>query len=303
MSVAIAEIWSIRGPVGSAKSTLVASFPGESFWFDLESGAHRATNRLQSIGEDISRFEPWHPLMSGNPEVAKSAMESLRYRPGDLVVGKQETFEVTLEKYAEVLSTPSYDNVIVDTWRELWYICHRAYLQELQQDRIDRNAEIRRNLMELDYATPNGWMDNWMSISKGFRKNLLLISHERPVRVQMTDAEGRTKSVEDPSGRMELDGYRHTLRKVDWSVVTGFEAQCQRPCNQEGKCPGWHFYCIIEKSPVGQELVGYKLYDPSYDKIIQIAQIVGHMAPPAPVLEPASLPVSVEEVAAAQKGK
>ena len=221
---------------------------------------------------DSSRGIHWSLAI---PAIAQSAMESLIYRRGDKIVGKLESWETICLKYTETLTSPDWDNVIVDTWRELWTICHRAYLQELQGDNPDR-----KNLIEIEYATPNSWMDNWMAISKGFSKNLLLISHERPVRVPHVQG-SEIKMVEDPSGKMELDGYRHTPRKVDWSIVTGIDNPC---IIQNHSCYGWHFFIRIEKSPIGQQLVGQKIIDPTYEKIMERAQMMGLMPPtPQPI--------------------
>ena len=163
MAVAIPEIWSIRGPIATAKSTLATTFPGVSFWFDLELGAKRAFDRLKASGEDTSRHIPWHPLDSGNPEVMKATMKGLMARRNELVEGKLEAWEEDCTKYIEVLGNSVYDNIIVDTWRELWTTCHRAYLQSLQQDNITSNQPIIKNIIEIQYAVPNSWMDNWMS--------------------------------------------------------------------------------------------------------------------------------------------
>ena len=82
------------------------------------------------------------------------------------------------------------------------------------------------------------------------------------------------KMVEDPSGAMELDGYRHTLKKVDWDLITGLENPCTIATSLH-VCPGWHFTATIQKSPISQEMVGMVIRDPSYEKIITRANVFG----------------------------
>ena len=272
MSVDFPEIISIRGPVGTGKSSLAATVPGNCFWFDLEAGADRALDRYRYLFVDAHRHRAWNPMIEGN-ETSKTAMlDSLVFTRGEKVKGMMELWAECSVKYISILKHEDWDTIIVDTWKELWTTCHRGYLQELQIHKPEK-----KNIIEIEYAVPNGRMDKWISISKPMKKNLVLISHERPKRVgQMVGME--YKQVESSDGAMELDGYRHTSRKADWSLITGLENPCPviRQGNLCKECKGWHFTALIEKSPMGQQLVGRVIRDPSYKKLIDIANMMGY---------------------------
>ena len=272
MEIDFPEIVSIRGPVGSAKSTLASTWPGNCFWFDLESGANRALDRYRVIYDDGDRHTPWNPFAEG-PEVVKNAMlDGLMVSRGEKVHGKLEAWMECSKKYVGLLQSDEWHTIIVDTWKELWTICHRGYLQEIQL-----TDGGRKNITEIEYAIPNERMERWMGISKPMKKHLVLISHERPKRVgQMVGTE--YKMVESADGAMEIDGYRHTMRKADWSLITGLENPCKvqqggSVCNG---CKGWHFTVTVEKSPAGQEIVGLMIRDPSYEKLMNVAEMIGY---------------------------
>lgn len=268
----MSTVIALRGPMGSAKSSFALTLPGKKFIFDLEYGAKRATWRVPADSYTI-----WQP-----PVTKEALAASLEFRKGDRVKGKVEIRRAINAKYLEILQDPEYPNIIWDTARELWVIQHQSLLQEKQDDQlakalagkpksvpneiIEEHLDWRTQLMPIEYAQPNGWMSNIINLAKQpvFNKNLVLINHERDKYALRPDGKGGL--TEQPTGEKELDGWNKTLDLADWVLITS--SQFIPAVN--GAKASTQFKIRVEKSPVGADLVGLELVNPTYDMLMNI---------------------------------
>ncbi len=271
----MAAVVSVRGAMGTGKSTLAAHWkPGKTFWLDLELGAKRALSRVKDWQLNTQLWHPYDEQTGENTLVdILNRMNSMR---GQQLVGRTEYWESIIQKYLSQCANAGIDSIIFDTWKEVWSSNTQDFLQKVQESTTGR---VRQNLLQIEYGTPNARMNSVIFAARQHSKDLLLLSHERPVYVYGLDADGKQISYPDPSGAVELDGYKNTLDLVDWA----FRSTVNRECNKNGKttagvkhkCSGLHFIYTIEKSPVDAGHVGMELIDLSYDKLKNFVEAQG----------------------------
>lgn len=257
MSVVI----SIRGPKGSGKSSLAKRLQGNNGWLDLEFGSDRAYGYSNEVEDnDIV----WQPLQDGLDEVL---FEVLTLEKGGQVTRRRDLWEAVVQQYGKFLRDPNIDNIIVDTAKELWYMNYMFHLQHTQEEAVRTKKRPRQNLQPIEYATPNNRMNAFVYAARAFRKNLILIAHDRPVYTEKL-IDGELKEV--PSGEYELDGYKNTLDLVDWAFISRVDLSCERRYIKSAPhaCKGYHFYATIEKSPNKINLVGAEIEESSARQLV-----------------------------------
>ena len=293
---------SIRGPEGTLKSSFAATWGGHYlqtnsiksrvFWGDLELGAHRAAvkidNKLVSVTDLFKIFTIWHPANNGDTVALDVLTSMLDAKRGDQVMGRIEYWDILVSKYVSVLKEDTYQLHIYDTWKELWSANTQSYLQHIQIKAKGEN-KIRQVLDPMEYATPNARMRAWVSSAKAYKRDLVLISHERTTYVQQLDSnKGTWKGV--ATDKKELDGWKETLDLTDWGFATWFDEECPFEKNQHPKSDidtewknekarvckgGFHSYATIEKSPIGADLKGKRLINPTWDKLRDYVESLG----------------------------
>lgn len=256
----MSDLYAIRGPVYSRKSTIGLSIPGGKFIFDLERGVHRAKVEWP---DDL--METWSPPVD---------VSILNHYRGDRLSGKREAWEELTAKYVEVLQRPDIKVIIFDPAKILWTADHQAILQIKQEAQLEarmkkfNEPEVvaanwvessdsgwRQTLLEIEYAIPNERMDKLIDLARGFDKDLVFINHERPVRGP-TVVKGQVEMLPIP-GKFELDGWRRTIQLADWVILTRIQESVPDPSRPNNK--ELSFYGLIEKCPIGSESVGKEI--------------------------------------------
>ena len=265
---------SVRGAMGTGKSTLAAHWKeGNTFWLDLELGAKRALSRIKDWDKHTTL---WHPYDEEDVDTLADMLNRMNSMRGEKLVGRVEYWETIIKKYLMMCADKDTDTLIYDTWKEVWSSNTQAFLQKVQEN---TTGKVRQNLLQIEYGTPNTRMNSVIFASRQHSKDLLLLSHERPIYLYGLDADQKQISYPDPSGASELDGYKNTLDLVDW----GFRSTVLRDCPKQGttvagiehKCSGLHFVYTIEKSPVDAGHVGTELIDLTYTKLKSFVEAQG----------------------------
>lgn len=167
-----------------------------------------------------------------------------------------------LEEYKRFLEDKLVVSIQIDTSTKLWWICHSAYLQELNEKAKVQGKNSRERLQEIEYGEPNNRMASIIYAARAYNKNLILIHHVRP-EYQQVMMDGQVKSMEIP-GTHVLDGFKYTKSLVDLEVrvtVETIEKLGRKPVGE------------IILSGLALEMEGQKIIEPSYDKIIQMVKI------------------------------
>jgi hypothetical protein len=261
--VAIATIW---GPVGSAKSSIALSLPGKKFVFDLERGARRAAWRF-----DPEEYDLWNPG-DDHPELEQQRiLDELTYAARDEIKGKSELWKIIVTKFAQVVLSKAYRTIIFDTAKEAWTICHQAFLQEQQKLQLEGvmkrgklnaddartmfdNGEVpwRQRLLPVEYSIPNLRMQGLFNLIENAGMNMALIYHQREEYADIVDSRtGKTSSTR--TGKLELDGFSHSVKFSDWEFYTFFNEERVDGVVQT------NFAFRIDKSPIGLPMKGEKL--------------------------------------------
>ena len=279
---------SVRGPEMTLKSSFGATW-GDYYlqdknikkmvWYgDLELGVHRASvkigDELVAITDLFKIFNIWHPALVD--DAAKTILTNMMdAKRGDQVEGRIAYWEAIVSKYVEVLNNDMYGLVVLDTWKEAWTANTQSYLETIQK-KAKGQGKSRENLGQMEYATPNQRMRAFIQSAKAYKKDLVLISHERPKYIAQVDDKGIVHNI--PGPETELDGWKETLDLVDWGFATSFDSECPFPNkvhpdsdillykNKTAKAcfGGFHSYALITKSPCGAEFKGMRLVNPTY---------------------------------------
>ena len=167
-----------------------------------------------------------------------------------------------LEKYKELLEDKTTATIQIDTSTKLWWICHTSYLQELNEKAKLQGKPPRERLQEIEYGEPNNRMASIIYAARAYNKNLVLIHHMRGV-YQSYMIEGQIKSMEVPGQRV-MDGFKYTESLIDLEIRVSVEEIANM-----GKKPIGE----ISLSGLALEMVGQKIIEPTYDKIIQQVKI------------------------------
>jgi len=251
------SVWAVYGPKGTGKSSFALTFPGKKYVFDLEFGAARAW------GFEDADKTVWKP----NTQKIKTM---LTYKKGQLLQGMCERWQRFTEIYAEILTTSDHPVIVLDTHKEAWDWDAKAHLQELQEaqleqarskyakdmpdEEIAQKINIRKSLIQIEYGIPNTRMNNLIDLARIHDKTLVLVNHERDDYVTVI-RDGQPQSV--ASGKKTLDGYSKTLDRADWVLKTS----AIDPVDGKGVV----LCAVVEKSPVGLDLIGVSLRVPRMD--------------------------------------
>lgn len=275
------SIVAIYGPKASCKSTLASTYPGKTFWLDLEFGAVRAWDfeyEMYTVPDTLYT----KPNVLWQPEVVVSTItRSKRER----MIGRRELWDSITDRYIEALQDDQYTNIAVDTAKEVWRANIDGHLQEKQDTQLDTallkvkalpgngaapeneliaiaesTVQWRETLQPIEYAFPNSRMNNFIDLARGMNKNLILLNHQRDVYGSMI-IDGKVTSA--PTGEKELDGYKNTEDRVDWSFATESIAPDPRVKLEDQK----FFKLIIKKSPIGKDLEGIELKGATYNML------------------------------------
>ena len=198
-----------------------------------------------------------------------------------MMEGQTPLWDRLTKRYIEFLRDKETPIAIFDTWKMVWSWNTMAYLQTEQEGQPDRSKK-KKQLGQMDYGIPNARMDGIVNAANLLGKDLILIAHERPI-YEKRIIEGKVESI--PTGEFEPNSYNGTPALADWQFHTGFAKneykkceRCGKPLDGEDKdkrCPGFHFWFDIQKSPIGAELVGSRLVDPTYEKLEKFVKMYG----------------------------
>ncbi len=98
-------IFSIRGAVGSGKSSFAASFKPKvnKFWMDLENGAIRALGRIPNWQEEHEIWQPFHETND-----LEAILDRIDHNRGDQVQGREKYWNLITSKYVEKVQDKKY---------------------------------------------------------------------------------------------------------------------------------------------------------------------------------------------------
>lgn len=240
---------------------MALTWPRPLVHFDLDVGSfERAAWRIDTTGIESKSY----PTPIQVERLKGQVKDGVTIKFPKKLVGIKEVWQQIVMDFVEALNRPEVKTIVMDSATQLWNICHRGHLQELQEIQIARakgninENELRENLMPKEYAEPNERMRTLIYAAKSYKKHLVLTHYPKDVYAnRVTD-----KGIEEyKTGEIEPDGFKDTQKLVD--IVIWVEA------DSTGQVNAKITKCGLEG--LGTMAVGLVI-EPSYDGIIKLQE-------------------------------
>ena len=243
------------GDEGTWKTTFGLSYPKPLVHIETDVGGYnRAAWRIDTKGIVTTTYLPPLPM-------EESGARKITVKFPKKLIGVKELWQQIFVDYVKACRDPKVATIVIDSATELWTICHRGYLQELQEGQIASGmaeAKIRENLIPVEYSDPNARMRQLINAAKSYEKNLVLTHYSKDVykTVQKGD-----KSESMPSGEIKPDGFKDTGKLVDLIVRLEFNKQGEVEATIVKKCA---------LAGMGTTALGMSLPEPSYQGLVDL---------------------------------
>lgn len=189
------------------------------------------------------------------------------------ITGYREAWQDVLVDFVECVQNPDIKTIVIDSATALWEICHKGYLQEKQEIQLAQGVpetadHFRERLQPVEF--PNDRMNQVIYTAQSFDKNLVMIHYPKDEYVTVMNEKG--KKEDQRSGRLILDGFKHTEKVVDivfWldlktkQVQGGLEVYAQAKVSTKCGFPG-----------LGTAALGWELPSPTYQGIVQLYKLI-----------------------------
>lgn len=252
----VAVIW---GEEGTWKTTMALSFPKNILHIETDVGGfQRASWRVDTKGIVSESFMPPLPVDISAKQV------TVRFPKKQ--VGQKELFQNIFVAYYKALQDKNIKTVVIDSATELWGICHRAYLQQLQEDQLKQGKkehDIRESLIPIEYGDPNARMRQIINAAKSAGRNLVLIHYPKDVYVNVQRGD-RLESVK--SGETDIDGFKETGRLADVIIETKYDKKQKKILAKIGK------KCALPG--IGSDAIDMELPEVSYSGLLQLKSLL-----------------------------
>lgn len=253
----IVAVW---GDEKTAKTTLGLTFPKSIKHFDVDLGFQRAAGRFKAeieAGEIVTKRYPMPLQMNSR------------------LKGMRELWEEFQKDYYEAATDAKWATLMVDSGTQLYELVRLAFLQEKQEAQLKRGLKagenLRESLLPVEYSEPFARLDAVYYAAKSVEKHLVVTHFSRDERMdRVNPVNGNIESV--TTGKMELDGYKRTARQVD--VVLYTYAVSSDPKDKNSPQTPWGLVMLSALGVNGLKMVGQRLMEPTYQKLIDLAEMV-----------------------------
>jgi hypothetical protein len=250
---------SLYGPAGTLKSSIAITWPKKVKVYDFDLGSHRAW--------DIEKAKDEGDVVVERMIVPEKSITTRRWK----IEGASELWAEFLQSYLATLANDEFNTVVIDTNTVNWNLIQDSYLQEVQ-----KKTPSRVRLQRIEFGEPNARMRALFNVAKARQKHLIMVMHETDEYIQvvvngkpMLDEDNRPVSA--PSGEKAPDGFKATRNMSDWVLVSS--APIIDTDGGKQVVP----QVIIEKSPMGIDLVGLPIKWFTYDKLVTYLKGLGRI--------------------------
>ena len=251
----IVALW---GKEKSWKTTMALTWPRPIVHFDLDVGGFDRAAWRMDVTDIASNPYPTPIQMEKLLGVKKDGV-SIKFPKK--IFGIKEVWQKIVINFVAAVNDPKVKTIVIDSATQLWVICHRGRLQELQEIQVSKSPkmsdnELRERLQPIEYAEPNDRMRTLIYTARSYGKHLILTHYPRDIYAsKVTD-----RGVEEyKTGDVEPDGFKDTQRLVD--LVIWVET------DKEGQVEAKITKCGLEG--LGTTVVGLAI-DPSYGGLIKL---------------------------------
>ena len=243
----IVALWGLEK---SGKTTLALTFPKPILHLDLDVGGYnRAAWRMDT--KDVSSIS--YPVPLQTDKMIGMIKDGVTLTVPKKIVGVKELWQTVITAFVAGCQDEKVSTIIVDSATALWSICHRAYLQELQEKQQAQSVadkDLRERLQPIEYGEPNDRMKSVIFTARSFNKNLVLTHYPRAVYAsKLTD-----KGVQEyDTGEKDIDGFKQTKALVDIAIKTELK--------------GTTMSAVVTLSGLGLGLVDMEFQGPTYQML------------------------------------
>lgn len=227
----IVALW---GPEKSWKTTMALTFPKPIHHLDLDVGGFdRAAWRIDTTNITSKSY----PTPIQMAKLMGQRKEGVTIHFPKKIFGVKEVWQQIVIDFIAAVQVAETKTIIMDSATQLWTICHRGRLQELQEIQASKNPQMNENdlrerLQPIEYAEPNDRMRTLIYTARSYGKHLILPHYPRDVYAQRVTDRG----IDDyKTGEIEPDGFKDTQKLVD--IVIWVDT-VEEDVMQEGKKVG-----------------------------------------------------------------
>ena len=254
------QIIALNGEPLTMKTSYALTFPGKIAYYDWDQGVERGYQfaSLESEGKVVVR-DLHRPI--------RSMFE--RYA---MLKGYYEAWEFFVKDFLEMLESPEFETIVIDTGTMLWRLCCDAVLQTLQTDSYAKSngQSFRRQLLQIEYGLPNQWMKQIFDMVKPAGKNLIVVHHMSREYAPLMQPDGKTPIMDEngqprsfETGGTVADGWKYTMSKCDWIF------ECSTSRDEKGLLQG---KAKITKPGGNIQLEGMEIPWFTYDKFNKLRE-------------------------------
>jgi len=215
------------------------SFPKNLYHMDLDVGGFdRAIWRMNGVEGITSKPYPT-PIQLEKLMGVQKQQSTIRFPKK--ILGIKEVWQAIVIDYVAAVNNPDISTIVIDSGTQLWSICHRARLQELQEIQANKGGarfnenDFREKLQPIEYGEPNDRMRTLIYTARSYGKNLVITHYPKDVYAQRAGDRG---IEEYKTGALDLEGFKETERLVDiviWVETIKGEARASiTKCGLEG---------------------------------------------------------------------
>lgn len=243
--------------VGKSSFALTLPTPIAFFEFDIGGFGRAAWRFKEQVEEGLIVSKKFVPPQQVSRD---KLLGGIKLRRSNKVVGMKEIwYEQFLPWYFDILEDKElapcgkpFRTLVFDSAPEVWDLCTRTYLQELQELDPSKN---RVQLLQIEYAESNSRMKALFTGPKEAGKNLVLTHYMTDKYGRVLDKDGSMK--DDVIGRMHA-GWKMTTKVADIMV------ECTVKKEKEGLVP----YGEVVLCGLALELTGMVFREPSWAQVV-----------------------------------
>ncbi len=237
----ILGVVAVCGDEGTGKTTMALTFPKHLRHFDIDVGGYRrAAWRLPADGI-VTKSYP-KPIQLEKLMGQKVEASSRKVIFPKKVTGMNELWQAVVIDFVEACQDTSVKTTVLDSATQLWNICHKGVLQELQERQLAKHMKFskgnpfdendyRERLQPVEYGPANDKMRTLIHTARSFGKNLVLTHYPTDEYGTISDSKGNM--VEGKTGKIILDGFKETSKLADLIVWTSIKEVAKQEAAKE----------------------------------------------------------------------
>ena len=273
-------IVAIVGDNKTCKTTLALTWPKPLYHAEFDIGGfERASGRFTA---EIDRKEIVSVQYAFPSQYIKDKLlgkQGVSIKVVSRLTGVKELWYRFIADTTGIIESKRFASVVIDSFPQMWEVCHGAYLQEKQEAQLDAKGNLstnqrvlRERLQPEEYSEPNKRVRELIYAFRMGRVNLLLpifITDRREKRL-VAQSDGSQKVEEIIVGTMPAGwNEKHLIKEVDLAIATSV----RRTELKKGEV-SYKPVVTVQASGLGLELIEAEIDPPSYQGLMSTRELL-----------------------------